>query len=153
MAYISADPDGKVFDQKRLQDSVELVKKTDGYLIPLCNGTAGFNESDMWRSFSQWEYACASLATALNMILKNEDDNILMLHDTPFLLFHKFKQQIFGKGLRCFYMPRSTGLNHKLGDEEWRQKRVELEKESFQVIQDEVDRRSVQRYGANSAGN
>ena len=137
LAYISTDPNGKVFDQERFQDSVELVKKTGGHLIPLCNGTAGFNESDMWRSFPQWEYACASLASALNMILKNEDDNVLMLHDTPFLLFHKFKQQIFSKKLRCFYMPRSTGLKHKLGDEEWRQKRVELEKESFQAIQDD----------------
>ncbi|MDP1760076.1 MAG: glycosyltransferase, partial [Candidatus Woesebacteria bacterium] len=115
--------------------SIELVKKTGGHLIPLCNGTAGFNEFDMWQSFSQWEYACASLATALNMILKDEDDNVLMLHDTPFLLFHKFKQQIFGKNLRCFYMPRSSGSNHKLGDEEWRQKRIELENKSFQAIQ------------------
>ncbi len=115
LAYISADPNGKAFSQKHLQESVELVKKTGGYLIPLCNGSAGFNEFDMWQSFPQWEYACASLATALNMILKDEDDNILMLHDTPFLLFHKFKQQIFGKKLRCFYMPRSAGLNHKFG--------------------------------------
>ena len=137
LAYISADPNGEVFNQKRLHDSIELVKKTGGYLIPLCNGTTGFNEIDMWRSFPQWEYACASLATALNVILKDEDDNILMLHDTPFLLFHKFKQQIFGKKLRCFYMPRSTGLNHKLGNEEWRQKRVQLEKEAFQIIQND----------------
>ncbi len=137
LAYISANPDGKAFNPERLQNSVELVKKTGGYLIPLCNGTAGFYESDMWQSFLQWEYACASLATALNMILKNEDDNILMLHDTPFLLFHKFKQQIFGKELRCFYMPRSSGLNHKFGDEEWRKKRVELEKEAFQAIQND----------------
>src|SRR3989344_5996105 len=91
LAYISADPDGKGFDQKRLQDSVELVKKTGGHLIPLCNGTAGFDESDMWRSFPQWEHACASLATALSIILEDEDnnDNVLMLHDTPFLFFHK----------------------------------------------------------------
>jgi len=137
LAYISADPDGKVFNQRHLQDSIEFVKKTGGYLIPLCNGTAGFNESDMWKSFPQWEYACASLATALNMILKNKDDNVLMLHDTPFLLFHKFKQQIFHKELRCFYMPRSTGLNYKFGDEGWRQKRVDLEKEAFRAIQDD----------------
>ncbi len=137
LAYISANPDGKVFSQKRLKDSVELVKKTDGYLIPLCNGTAGFNEFDMWQSFPQWECACASLATALNVILKDEDESILMLHDTPFLLFHKFKQQIFGKKLKCFYMPRSTGLNHKFGDEERRQKRVELEKEAFLAIQND----------------
>ncbi|MBU1255567.1 hypothetical protein KKH35_01710, partial [Patescibacteria group bacterium] len=79
LAYISADPDGKVFSHRHLQDSVELVKKTGGHLIPICNGTAGFNEFDMWQSFPQWKYACASLATALNMILEDEDDNILML--------------------------------------------------------------------------
>ncbi len=137
LAYISADPDGEVFHKKRFQDSLELVEKTGGYIIPLCNGTTGFNEFDMWQSFPQWGYACASLATALNVILKNEDDNVLMLHDTPFLLFHKFKQQIFGKRLRCFYMPRSAGLNHEFGDEEWRQKRIELEKEAFQAIQND----------------
>lgn len=139
LVYISADPHGKVFNQKRLQDSVNLVEKTGGYLIPLCNGTAGFNEFDMWQSFLEWKYACASLSTALNVILKGEDENILMLHDTPFLLFHKFKQQIFGKELKCFYMPRSTGLNHKFGNEEWRQKRVELEKESFLAIQNDTN--------------
>src|SRR3989344_2863374 len=137
LAYISTDPNGKVFDQERFQDSVELVKKTGGHLIPLCNGTAGFNEFDMWRSFPQWEYACASLAAALNMILDDKDDNILMLHDTPFLLFHKFKQQIFGKRLRCFYMPRSTGLKFAFGNKEWRHKRVDLEKGAFQAIQND----------------
>lgn len=137
LAYISANPNGNIFNQKRFQDSADLVKKTGGCLIPLCNGTAGFDEFDMWQSFPQWEYACASLATALNIILKDEDDNVLMLHDTPFLLFHKFKQQVFGKKLRCFYMPRSSGLNHKFGDEEWRQKRVDIEKEAFKVIQND----------------
>lgn len=134
LAYISADPNGEAFSQERLKDSIALVEKTGGHLIPLSNGSNGFSEFDMWQSFPQWEYACASLATALNMILNDKDDNVLMLHDTPFLLFSKFKQQIFGKNLRCFYMPRSTGLNHKFGNEEWRQKRVELEKEAFQKI-------------------
>jgi len=135
LAYIAADPNGKVFDEKRLQSSIELVKKTNGHLIPLNNGTAGFDEFDMWQSFPQWEYACVSLATSLNMILQDKDDNILMMHDTPFLLFHKFRQQVFNKNLRCFYIPRSTGLNHSFGNEEWRQKRVTLEKEAFQAIQ------------------
>jgi glycosyltransferase involved in cell wall biosynthesis len=134
LAYISADPKGEVFNEECYKKSLELTKKTGGNFIPLCNGTAGFNEFDIWRSFPQWEYACASLATALGMVLKDEDDNVLMLHDTPFLLFHKFRQQIFGKKLRCFYMPRSSGLNHKFGDEEWRQKRVEIEKEAFKAI-------------------
>ncbi len=137
LAYISANPNGKVFNQKSLKSSVKLVKRTGGHLIPLCNGTAGFSDYDMWQSFPQWEYACASLASALNMILKTNEDNVLMLHDAPFLLFHKFKQQIFNKKLRCFYMPRSSGLNHKFGDKEWRQKRVILEKEAFKAIQDD----------------
>jgi len=34
-------------------------------------------------------------------------------------------------------MPRSTGSNHKFGDKKWRQKRVELEKESFHAIQND----------------
>lgn len=150
LAFMSADPRGEVFDRDHFRNSIELVKKTGGHLIPLCNGTAGFSEWDMWQSFPQWEYACASLATALNMILKKEDDNILMLHDTPFLLFHKFKQQIFDRKLRCFYMPRSTGLNHKFGNEEWRKKRVELEKESFQAIQNDRNA-SVLAIGINFA--
>lgn len=135
MAYISANPNGEAFNLERFNNSMKLVKKTGGHLIPLCNGSAGLNEFDMWQGFPQWEYACASLATALNVILNDEDDNVLMLHDTPFLLFHKFKQQVFGKKLRCFYMPRSAGLNHKFGNEEWRQERVRLEKEAFHAIQ------------------
>ncbi len=137
LAYISADPNGEVFSKKCFQNSVELVKKTGGYLIPLCNGSAGFNAFDMWQSFPQWEQTCSSLATALNMILRDEDDNILMLHDTPFLLFYKFKRQIFNKTLKCFYMPRSTGLNHKFGNEKWRGKRIRLEKEAFRAIKND----------------
>lgn len=135
LAYISADPKGEVFNKNCLQASKRLVKKTGGYIVPLCNGTAGFTESDMWQSFPQWEYLCASLATALNLILKKDEDNVLMLHDTPFLLFYKFKQQIFDKKLRCFYMPRSSGANHKFGDQKWRERRVKLEKEAFKSIQ------------------
>jgi len=137
LAYISADPDGKVFDQKSLKNSVKLVKRTGGHLISLCNGTAGFSDYDMWQSFPQWEYACASLASALNMILKNNEDNVIMLHDAPFLLFHKFKQQVFNKKFKCYYIPRSSGLNHKFGDKKWRQKRVKFEKEAFQAIQND----------------
>ncbi len=134
LAYISADPNGNVFNQDSLKKSMALTKKTNGHMIPLCNGTTGFSDYDMWQSFPQWEYACASLATALNIILKNDEDNVLMLHDAPFLLFHKFKQQIFEKNLRCLYMPRSSGLNHRLGNDNWRKVRVKLEKEAFREI-------------------
>jgi len=138
LAYISANPSGGAFNQKSFENSSALVKKTNGHLIPLCNGTAGFSDYDMWSSFPQWECACASLATALNMILKDDEDNVLMLHDTPFLLFYKFKQQIIQKNFKCFYMPRSSGLNHKFGDEEWRQTRAKLEKEAFNAIQNDT---------------
>jgi glycosyltransferase involved in cell wall biosynthesis len=134
LAYIAADPKGKAFDRERFRDSANLVNKTGGYLIPLCNGSLGFDESDMWQSFPQWEYACASLGTALNMILKDQEKNVLMLHDTPFLLFQRFKRQIFNKNLQCYYMPRSSGLNYKFGDNKWRVKRVGLEKEAFAAI-------------------
>lgn len=134
LAYISPDPKGRAFNKKRLQESTALVRKTKGHLIPLCNGTPGFDENDMWKSFPQWEHASVSLATALNVILRDEEENVLMLHDTPFLLFHKFKQQIFGKNLRCFYMPRSSGLNYKFGEAKWRAKRVALENEAFRAI-------------------
>lgn len=134
LACISADPQGKAFNMQRHHESEALVQKTGGHLISLCNGTPGFDENDMWKSFPQWEHACASLATALNLILLDEEENVLMLHDTPFLLFHKFKQQVFGKNLKCFYMPRSSGLNYKFGEAEWRAKRVALENEAFSAI-------------------
>jgi glycosyltransferase involved in cell wall biosynthesis len=135
LAYISANPKGKVFNSICFKDSENLVEKTGGHLIPLCNGTVGFDESDMWKSFPEWKSQCASLATALNIILDDEDDNILMLHDTPLLLFTKFKQQIFEKKLRCFYIPHSSGLNHVFGDNKWRQERIEIEKKAFDIIQ------------------
>jgi len=69
------------------------------------------------------------------MILDDKDDNVLMLHDTPFLLFTKFKQQLFGINLRCFYLPHSSGLNHVFGDDEWRRERVKIERDAFQSIQ------------------
>ncbi|MEK7088620.1 MAG: glycosyltransferase [Patescibacteria group bacterium] len=134
LAYISADPNGKVFNDACFKDSVDLVKSTGGHLIPLCNGTAGFDEWDMWRSFPEWTSECASLATVLNVILDDKDDNVLMLNDTPFLLFTKFKQQIFEKNLKCFYIPHSSGLNHSFGDNEWRNERVKIEKEAFETI-------------------
>lgn len=135
LACVSADPKGKVFDNGVFKDALHLVRKTGGHLIPLCNGTAGFDEGDMWKSFPQWKAACASLATALNIILSDSDDNVLMLHDTPFLLFSQFKQQIFGKRLRAYYLPHSSGINHAFGDNEWRKQRITLEKTAFKAIQ------------------
>jgi len=135
LAYIAVDPQSDAYNERSFKNSLSLVKKTGGSLIPLSNGTSGYSEKDMWSSFPEWEFACASLATAMNMVLKKEDDNVLMLHDTPFLLFHKFKQQIFDRKLRCFYMPRSSGMNYKFGDKRWREHRIRIEKEAFQAIQ------------------
>ena len=141
LAYISTAPNGTVFNLACYKDSAALVEKTGGHLIPLCNGTFGLTESDMWKSFPQWEYACASLATSLNLILEDKDDNIVMLHDTPFLLFSKFKQQIFKENLRCFYLPHSSGLNHVFGKDEWRKERIQRERNAFKLIQSDKSSR------------
>lgn len=148
LAYISADPNGSVFDRDSFIKSSKLIDKTRGNLIPICNGTPGFCDYDMWQSFPQWKNACASLATALNIILEKEEDNVLMLHDTPFIFFQEFKQQIFNKKLRCFYFPRSSGLNHTFGEMKWRKERVKIEKEAFQSIQNDPDS-SVMAIGEN----
>ena len=134
LAFVATDKNGKVYNQTCFQESIDLVKKTGGYLLPLCNGTKGFDESDMWKSFPQWDGTCASLATSLNIILQHDDDNIVMLHDTPFLPFAKFKKQMFDKPVRSFYLPHSSGLNHNFGDDKWRKKRVQLENDYFSLI-------------------
>lgn len=137
LAYVATDPRSKVFDKRCLKKSTELVKKTGGHLIPLSNGSAGYSEFDMWQSFPQWRHLCASLATGLNMVLEKNEDNILMLHDTPFLQFYKFNQQVFGKKLKLFYMPRSSGLNHNFGSPKWRNERIRIEKEAFKSIKND----------------
>jgi glycosyltransferase involved in cell wall biosynthesis len=134
LACISASKKGKVFNSTYYQDSIELVQKSGGYFIPLCNGTQGLDEWDMWQSFPQWDMVCAALATTLATILNPDDDNILMLHDTPFLPFTIFQAQIFDKPLRCYYLLHSSGLNHTFGDLEWRNKRIQLEKDAFLLI-------------------
>lgn len=143
LAYISTDKNGNVFNPVCFQESINLIKKTGGFLLPLCNGTKGFDESDMWKSFPQWDSTCASLATSLNIILENDDDNIVMLHDTPFLPFAKFKIQMFDKTIRSFYLPHSSGLNHKFGNDEWRKKRVQIEKDFFTLIQADKSSRVI----------
>ncbi len=134
LAYVNADPAGQVYDGERHQNAVELVKKTGGNMLPLCNGTAGQTDYDMWQSFPNWHYLNASLATALNLVLKADERNVAMLHDTPYLLFHKFKRQIFSAPLDCYYMPRSSASNHRFGAEEWRNRRFGLENEAFRTI-------------------
>jgi hypothetical protein len=84
LAHVAADSEAKVFDRMCFDESLGLTKKTSGHLLPLSNGTAGLDEGDMWGSFPNWKQASASLATALNSVLSLDEDNILILHGTPF---------------------------------------------------------------------
>ncbi len=151
LAYISADPKGKVFDPVCYQESKSLVEKTNGRLVPLSNGSPGFDEGDMWRSFPEWQQACASLTTALSCVLEPDDDNIIIVHGTPFLSFSKFKGQIFGKKLRTFYFLHSTGLSHTFGNSGWRRERIRLENGWFSLIRGDPDSRII-AVGENFAG-
>lgn len=143
LAYISADPEGKVFDPACYQESKSLVEKTGGRLMPLSNGSPGFDEGDMWRSFPEWRQACASLTSALDHVLKHDEDNIVIVHGTPFLSFSRFKGQISGRKLRTFYFLHSTGLSHTFGDSDWRRERIQLENECFLLIRQDSDSRVI----------
>src|SRR3989338_3843357 len=143
IAYINVDKPSRVFNKSCFQESMDLVKKTGGQMIPLCNTTKGENEWDMWRSFEEWDFACVSLVTSLNIILNDEEENILILNDTPFLMFAKFKNLVFMKNLKCFYFPLSTGLNHAFGRDAWRNKRIRIEKDCFALIENDPDSKVI----------
>lgn len=134
IAYINIDKQSKVFNKQCFDSASELVKKTGGYLIPLCNTTKGQSEWDMWRSFKEWNYACVSLVTALNLILDPDEENYIILNDTPFLFFAKYRELVGDNNLKCFYFPLSTGKNHAFGDTEWRNNRIRVEQECFDLI-------------------
>ncbi len=103
-------------------------------LIPLCNSSKGETELDMWRSFEEWDFACVSLVTSLNILLNDNEENILILNDTPFLMFAKFKDLLEIKNIKLFYFPLSTGVNHAFGPDRWRNKRIKLERNCFDLI-------------------
>jgi hypothetical protein len=44
----------------------------------------------MWRSFDEWNLQCQLLVSALNTILKPEEENFVILSDTPFLFFARY---------------------------------------------------------------
>lgn len=134
IAYINVDKQAKVFNKECFEDSSHLVSKTGGVLIPLCNSSKGENEWDMWRSFEEWDFACVSLVTTLNMILDDNHENILILNDTPFLMFARYRNLLNTKNVRLFYFPLSTGMNHAFGLDRWREKRIKLEKQCFDLI-------------------
>lgn len=134
IAYIEADKNAKVFNSECFEASRALVEKTGGTLIPLCNSTKGQSEWDMWRSFKEWDYTSVSLVTALNIILDPDEENYIILNDTPFLFFAKYKDLVNDKNLKCFYFPLSTGKNHAFGDTEWRNNRIRVEQTCFDLI-------------------
>lgn len=135
IAYINVDKQSKIFNKQCFDSASDLVGKTGGYMIPLCNTTKGQSEWDMWRSFDEWRYACVSLVTALNTILNSDEENHIILCDTPFLFFAKYKELLNDKDIKCFYFPLSTGKNHAFGNQEWRDNRIRVEKECFELIQ------------------
>lgn len=134
IAYIGANKNAKVFNKECLEVSSQLVNKTGGILIPLCNTSKGENEWDMWRSFKEWDYASVSLVTVLNLILNPNEENYIILNDTPFLFFAKFRDLVNDKNLKCFYFPLSTGKNHAFGNTEWRNNRIRVEQLCFDLI-------------------
>ena len=134
IAYINVDKNSKVFNKECFEASKDLVNKTGGQLIPLCNTTKGQSEWDMWRSFKEWDYTCVSLVTALNLILDESEENYIILNDTPFLFFAKYRELVRDKNLRCIYFPLSTGKNHAFGDSEWRNNRIRAEQLYFDMI-------------------
>jgi glycosyltransferase involved in cell wall biosynthesis len=134
IAYVDVDQNAKVFNKECFMAAIDLVNKTRGKLIPLCNTTKGQSEWDMWRSFKEWDYTCVSLVTALNLILNEAEENYIILNDTPFLFFAKYKELVHDQKLRYIYFPLSTGKNHAFGDSEWRKNRIRAEQLCFDMI-------------------
>src|SRR3989338_5394442 len=139
IAYINVDKTSAVFNKDCFEAANNLVNKTGGQMVPLCNSTKGQSEWDMWRSFNEWNFSCVSLVTTLNLLLKEDEDNVIILNDTPFLFFAKYRDLVTVKNLKCFYFPLSTGKNHAFGDEEWRNNRIRVEKLCFEKYKDFLD--------------
>ncbi len=140
IAYVNVDKESRVFNSDCYTVARKLVTKTGGKLIPLCNSTKGQSEWDMWRSFKEWDYTCVSLVSVLNLLLKEDDDNFILLNDTPFLFFAKYRELVTIQNLRYIYFPLSTGKNHAFGNDEWRANRIRVEKQCFKLI--ELDNKS-----------
>ncbi len=134
IAYVNVDKESKVFNKQCFELASKLVAKTGGRMIPLCNTTKGQSEWDMWRSFDEWNYTCVSLVTALNLFLDPNDDNYILLNDTPFLFFAKYKELVNDINAKYFYFPLSTGKNHAFGNQEWRNNRIKAEQKCFDLV-------------------
>jgi len=134
IAYVNVNKQSKVFNEECFEAANNLVTKTRGKMISLCNTTKGQSEWDMWRSFDEWNYTCVSLVTALNLILDQNEENFILLNDTPFLFFAKYKDLVNDKNIKCFYFPLSTGKNHAFGDQDWRNNRIRVEQKCFDLV-------------------
>lgn len=143
IAYINVDKNSVIFNKGCFDSAFSLVNKTGGVLIPLCNTSKGQSEWDMWRSFKEWDYACVSLITALNLTLDQNEENYIILNDTPFLFFAKYRELVSDKNLKCFYFPLSTGKNHAFGDIEWRNNRIRVEQMCFDLIADDKNSKII----------
>ncbi len=137
IAYVNVDKESKIFNKECFDAANSLTIKTGGQMIPLCNTSKGESEWDMWRSFKEWDFTCVSLVSVLNLILKQDEDNLIILNDTPFLFFAKYRELVTTKNLRCIYFPLSTGKNHAFGNEEWRANRIRIENKCFKLIEQE----------------
>jgi hypothetical protein len=142
IAYINVDKTSKVFNSECFNAANHLVTKTGGQLIPLSNSTKGQSEWDMWRSFNEWDFTCVSLVSMVNLFLKEEEENFIVLNDTPFLFFAKYRELVTIKNLRYIYFPLSSGENHAFGDKEWRANRIRVENNCFRLI-DKDDKSKV----------
>lgn len=134
IAYVNVNKQSKVFNEECFEAANNLVTKTRGKMISLCNTTKGQSEWDMWRSFDEWNYTCVSLVTALNLILDQNEENFILLNDTPFLFFARYKDLVNDKNIKCFYFPLSTGKNHAFGDHDWRNNRIRAEQKCFDLV-------------------
>ena len=137
IAGISLDENGNTFDFSSYEKAKSLVDKYGGSIIYLANDTCGYTEDDLWKNPINWKIACNSLVSSLNIILDDDEDNIIMLHDTVFLYFEIAQRQIrhtLRSSIRTFYVPHSSGLNHTFTDKSWNKERINYEKTCFSAI-------------------
>ena len=136
-ASVSIDEDSKAFHIKSFAKISELAKLHNGYIIKLANDSDGLKENDTWKDPYNWRVICNSLVSSLNILLDENDDNIIMLHDTVFLYFEIAQRQLdkqLRKSIRSFYIPHSSGMCHTYVDESWNKERISYEKACFSAI-------------------
>lgn len=136
-ASIFIDEQSEAFDVKAFSNVDKLVKQHNGYIIKLANDSNGQKESDTWKDPYNWQVTCNSFVSSLNLLLDENDENIIMLHDTVFLYFEIAQRQLdkkLRKTIRSFYIPHSSGMCHSYVDKSWNEKRISYEKACFSAI-------------------